>query len=196
MEKLGSQFAEAAAKAKEEAAYVFSEELAKAKELKAATAKLKEVASSSIGSAKQRVASVGLNGATRSYLLGQVRGGTHTAADDDTLGDEATAEKERLVDGGGSSSAEDKLRTGLASASAEFGSCIGALRAAGVMGMPGIGRPGEGKAVPASVSSLEGARSAGDLASGHVRGKNEVGSLMMGTYSSETSQLMGNPPSP
>lgn len=33
-------------------------------------------------------------------------------------------------------------------------------------------------------------------ASGHVRGKNEVGSLMMGTYSSETSQLMGVPPSP
>ena len=62
MEKLRSQLAEAAAKAKEEAAYVFSEELAKARELKAASVKLKEAASSSIDSAKQRVASnVGLN---------------------------------------------------------------------------------------------------------------------------------------
>ena len=154
MEKLRSQLAEAAAKAKEEAAYVFSEELAKAKELKAASAKLKVAASLSIDSAKQRVASnVGLNesaGASlgallpskaASYLLGSTRGGGDAGGDDggdDTdADDEADDEKGRLVDGGGSSSAEDKLRTGLAAASAGLGSRLGALRATGVMGLSG-----------------------------------------------------------
>ena len=154
MEKLRSQLAEAAAKAKEEAAYVFSEELAKARELKAASVKLKEAASSSIDSAKQRVASnVGLNegagpslGAllpskAASYLLGSTRGGDDgggaSGGDDTDAEDDADDEKGRLVDGG-SSSAEDKLRTGLAAASAGLGSRLGALRATGVMGLSGL----------------------------------------------------------
>ena len=151
---------------------------AKAKELKAKAAELKQVAGSSIEGAKQRVAtdrrfielregaSASLASASSmlpAHLLGRgdaAGGSDELASDEGSRGgrrspaDEATAEKERLVDGG-SSSVEDKLRAGLAAATSGLGSRLSQSRD-GVSSLLG-------GAKSLGSQTLDGARSAGSV---------------------------------